>query len=126
MGFLINDCSLHLLTQDIISKCKPFSCGNADLDEFFLKDSPLYTENLLGKTYCYLLDEDPTVIVCAFTLSNDSVRIDHLPNSRKKKINVDIPREKQMRRYPAVLLGRLGVNIKFAGKGVGTELLLFI
>ncbi|MBQ6749253.1 MAG: GNAT family N-acetyltransferase [Bacteroidaceae bacterium] len=126
MGFLTEHCSFHLLTRNIIATCQPFSCGNADLDEFFLKDSPLYTENLLGKTYCYLLDEDPTIIVCAFTLSNDSVRVDHLPNSRKRKINDDIPREKQMRRYPAVLLGRLGVNKNFAGKGVGTELMLFI
>lgn len=31
-----------------------------------------------------------------------------------------------MRRYPAVLLGRLGVNMEFAGKGVGTELMRFI
>ena len=79
MGFLTEHCSFHLLKRDIIATCQPFSCGNPDLDEFFLKDSPLYTENLLGKTYCYLLDEDPTVIVCAFTLSNDSVRVDQLP-----------------------------------------------
>lgn len=126
MGFLTEYCSFHLLTREIIAKCQHFSCGNGDLDEFFAKDSPLYTERLLGKTYCYLLDEGPTVIVCAFTLSNDSVRVDQLPNSRKKKINEDIPREKQMRRYPAVLIGRLGVNEMYSGKGVGSELMQFI
>lgn len=63
MGFLTEYCSFHLLTREIIAKCQHFSCGNGDLDEFFAKDSPLYTERLLGKTYCYLLDEDPTVIL---------------------------------------------------------------
>lgn len=126
MGFLREHCSFHLLTREIILSCQPFSCGNSDLDEFFMKDSPLNSEKLLGKTYCYLLNEDPTVIVCAFTLSNDSVRVDQLPNSRKKKINESIPYEKRLRRYPAVLIGRLGVNVEFTGKGIGSELLLFI
>ena len=126
MGFLSEHCSFHLLTREIISTCKPFSCGNADLDEFFMKDSIPYMDKLLGKTYCYLLDKDPSIIVCAFTLSNDSVRVDHLPNNRKKKINNAIPHEKQMRRYPAVLIGRLGVSKDFSGIGVGTELMAFI
>lgn len=37
-----------------------------------------------------------------------------------------MPREKQMRRYPAALIGRLGVNIDYAGKGIGSELLDFL
>lgn len=126
MGFLSEKCTFQLLTEEIVSICKPFSCGDSDLDEFFTKDSTLYNEKLLGKTYCYLLKDDPTVIVAAFTLSNDSVRVDDLPNSRKKKINENIPRRKQMRRYPAVLIGRLGVNTDFAGKGIGTEIMKFI
>lgn len=126
MSFLFEKCAFHVLTRDIVSSCKPFSCGNADLDEFFLRDATLYSETLLGKTYCFLLDDDPSVVVCAFTVANDSVRVDQLPNSRKKRVNKDIPYEKQMRRYPAVLIGRLGVNGKFAHKGVGSELLEFI
>ena len=31
-----------------------------------------------------------------------------------------------MRRYPAVLIGRLGVNIRYANKGIGSELLSII
>ena len=123
MGFLLEFCSFQTLTRDILDTCKPFSCGNSDLDDFFMNDALLYSENLLGKTYCYILKDDPTVIVCAFTVSNDSLRVDLLPNSRKKKINSAIPREKQMRRYHAVLIGRIGVNVAFAGKGIGTELM---
>ena len=123
MGFLTERCTLRVLTRDILASCKPFVCGNADLDDYFSNDALLYQEQLLGKTYCYLLDEDPSVIVCAFTLSNDSVRVDHLPGSRKRKVNSSIPYPKHLRRYPAVLIGRLGVNVDYAAKGVGSELM---
>lgn len=66
-------------------RLQSFSCGNADLDEFFQHDAPLYSRQMLGKSYCFRLDENPSVIVCAFTLSNDSIRVDMLPNSREKK-----------------------------------------
>ena len=123
MGFLTEHCSLRVLTRDILASCRPFVCGNADLDDYFCNDATLYQEQLLGKTYCYLLDEDPSVIVCAFTLSNDSVRVDHLPSSRKNKVNSGIPFTKRLRRYPAVLIGRLGVSVDYADKGVGSELM---
>ena len=71
-------------------------------------------------------DEAPSVIVCAFTLSNDSIRVDMLPNSREKKVQRDIPRSKQMRRYPSVLIGRLGINVEFAHRGISSELMEFI
>ena len=60
MGFLADHGTFRLLTHEIVDSCKPFSCSNFDLDEFFMKDSSNYAEKLLGKTYCYLLDEDPS------------------------------------------------------------------
>jgi hypothetical protein len=68
----------------------------------------VYNQELLA--FCFTLDENPKIIVCAFTISNDSIKTTHLPNSRKKKVTQEIPRQKQMRSYPAVLIGRLGVN----------------
>ena len=56
------------------------------------------------------MDENPEIIICAFTISNDSIKTFNLPNARKKKVNKDIPRQKQMKSYPAVLIGRLGVH----------------
>lgn len=64
----------------------------------------------MGKTYCFTLDENPEIIICAFTISNDSIKTFNLPNARKKKVNKDIPRQKQMKSYTAVLIGRLGVH----------------
>ena len=43
-----------------------------------------------------------------------------------RKLSHDIPREKRMRRYPAVLIGRLGINVDFRHQGIGSELLDFI
>lgn len=126
MGFLLEKCIFSPLDEVVISGCRPFSCGNSDLDEFFQHDAPLYSAQMLGKSYCFRLDEDPSVIVCAFTLSNDSIRVDMLPNSREKKMQKNIPHSKQMRRYPGVLIGRLGINVDFAGRGLGTELMDFI
>ncbi len=126
MGFLEDKCSLSVLDEKVISRSKPFSCGNKDLDDFFLNDSSLYRQQRLGNSYCFLLDEDPSVIVCAFTLSNDSLRIDLLPNSRGKKILKEIPRSKHMYRYPGVLIGRLGVSMDYVRHGIGTEMMEFI
>lgn len=59
--------------EQTIRDCVPFSCGDEDLDEFFMKDSTNYAKS-----------------------------------------------------YPAVLLGRLGVNQEFANQGIGKELMKFI
>ncbi|MCR4774272.1 MAG: N-acetyltransferase [Prevotella sp.] len=122
MGFLTENCRLALLTNEILSQSEPFSCGDDDLDNFFREDAVLFTQNMLGRTYCYLLRDNPKVIVCAFTVSNESMRTDLLPGSRRKALNRAIPREKQMRRYPATLIGRLGVNKYYSDKGIGQEL----
>lgn len=33
MGFLLDKCSFSPLDEEVIAGCRPFSCGNADLDE---------------------------------------------------------------------------------------------
>jgi GNAT superfamily N-acetyltransferase len=126
LGFLSKNCTLKVLNAEVIEKCNPFDCGHSDLNDFFINDSINYSKELLGKSYCFILDNDPQTIICAFTISNDSIKIDLLPNSRKKKVIKDIPRQKQFKSYPAVLIGRLGVNKKFKGKGIGNELMDFI
>lgn len=112
-----------MLTRDLIATCKPFHCSDKDLDEFFTEDAPKYHDARLGKSYCFILDEEPSIIVCAYTLSNDSVHVKGLPRARKKKVNSHIAHQKQMRRYPAILIGRLAVNEDYSDKGVGSELL---
>ena len=46
---LFETCSFCEFTEEIVTHCQPFSCGNADLDDFFCHDSILYSKKLLGK-----------------------------------------------------------------------------
>ena len=126
MDFLETKCSFQSFTEKLIKSSDNFECENDDLNDFFLNDCINYSKELLGKSYCFTLDEDETKIVCAFTISNDSIKVNTLPNSRKRVVIKAIPRPKQFKSYPAVLIGRLGVNKKFGRQGIGTELMDFI
>ena len=113
MSFLLDHCTLKVYDAQLLENSNEFDCGNQDLNEFFSKDLIPYSFELLGKSYCFTLDKDPKVITCAFTIANDSIKTLYLPNSRKRKVILEIPREKHMRSYPAVLIGRLGVHKDF-------------
>lgn len=131
MGFLDEKCTLKVYDKNILDGCVAFDCGNPDLNEFFSDDALNYSSQLLGKSYCFTLDEDESKIVAAFTISNDSIKTFTLPNARKGKVTANIPRQKHMRSYPAVLIGRLGVDVNFRNfegeeKSVGDQLMDFI
>lgn len=111
------------MTAHLIESCAPFSCGNKDLDEFFCCDYADYQKQLMGKTYAFVEIDDPKEIICAVTVSNASIFTNYLPNARKKKVGENVPSAKRDLIYPAVLIGRLGVNVKFMRHHVGTELM---
>ncbi|MEY4804862.1 MAG: hypothetical protein RL331_1383 [Bacteroidota bacterium] len=114
------------LTNDLLYTSQDFDCGHVDLNDFFKTNSSAFSKQLLGKSYCFTSEESPPQIVCAFTISNDSIKVSELPNSRKKILNRHIPHLKHMRNYPAVLIGRLGVHKQFQGQNIGGQLLDFI
>lgn len=124
MSFLFEKCTLHelIVPEDIAG----FSCGDEDLDSFFTTDCFAYSKQLLGKSYCYKLDSDANTVVCAFTLANAGIRVSDLPNSRKKKLEADIPHAKSLKDYPAVLVGRLGVSQDFRSMHIGSDVLEYI
>lgn len=124
MGFLADKCVFSFYTQNSLVESSPIECGNEDLDKFFLEDAFLQEKELLCKNYCFTLADGSNKIVSSFTLSNDSIK--KLPNSRKKKIEKNIPYEKHYSSYPAVMIGRLGVDKQFQGLHIGTEVLDFI
>lgn len=122
--FLTDHCTLHRLAH--AEEMAGFTCGDADLDEFFTAESIYYAKELLGKSYYYALDEQPHTVVCAFTLSNASIRVDDLPYARRKKLETNIPHVKSLKDYPAVLIGRLGVSQDFHSLHIGSEALEYI
>lgn len=124
MGFLADKCIFSTYSTDNLDESFPFKCGVADLDSFFLKDAFSHQKALLCKNYCFVLADKPKQIVASFTLSNDSIK--KIPNARKKKVERSIPHEKHYSSYPAVMVGRLGVDIHFQNLHIGTETLNFI
>ena len=126
MSFLQDKCLASPLNNETLKQCRPFSCGENDLDNFFSCDADNYARQLLGKSYCFRLEDDMAVIVCALTLSNSSIDARNFPNSRRKKLTQNIPHEKSLSSYPATLIGRLGVSREYSGRGVGTELMEYI
>ena len=106
---LAEDCTFYSLNRIDLKKVL-FDCNNDDLNDFFFNDSLKYAKALLGKTYCFV-DNRSNEIVSFFTIANDSLKTHNLPNSRRKKVETHISREKILRSYPAILIGRLGVNI---------------
>lgn len=137
---LFERCDLSLLTPQQIRDCEPFTCGESedeqDLNEFFAQDAIPFQNRLLGKTYVLTLkqtDEEkqsnkPKRIVTFFTLANDSIRLTNKMNEEYRELFLDDTdlRDKTIKRFPGVLLGRLGTNQAFLGQGYGTAVMNFI
>lgn len=127
MDSLLDLCFPCVLTREVLDACVRFSCGDDDMDEFFYKDALDYSRFRMGKSYCFRLTDDPTVIVACFTVSNDSIRIFDLGSSKKNKMWKELSnREKRLSRYPGVLIGRLAVSQEFANRGFGSDVVRFI
>ena len=87
---------------------KPFDCGEGDLNDFLLLDAKQYSKGLLAVTYV-IEDEDMTVAF--FSLSNDRISLLESDKATWRRIKSAFPHRKHRSDYPAVKIGRLGVNI---------------
>lgn len=122
------DCTLFKFNEQILRNCQPFDCGVEDLNDFFATDAIAYDRDLMGKTYCWLDNEDDTRIVAMITLANAGIQTTHLRNHPKRHLNKGIAHNKQGRTYPAVLIGRLGVNVAYQSPEyrIGAQIMNFI
>lgn len=103
------------------SELLPFDCGNSDLTDFFLHSAKESLKKLMSVTY-YLEAEGKTILF--FTLSNDKIseieQKDDQPLFSKsffRKIKNKFGRSKHRSDYPAVKIGRFGVNKDYRGTG---------
>lgn len=112
-------------TKEVAEYCDPFCCGDSDLDEYFEEDAFLYEKELLGKTYCWISRENDKQIVAIATLAYDGIKTFNLDNTSRNSFQRKIPHTKRHRSYPAVLIGRLGVNKLFQTRGlrIGSQLM---
>lgn len=100
-----------------------FVCGEDDLDDFFHNNVIINTDKMVGRTYAFV-ERESGIIVSLFTMATDSINVSVLPNNRRRKIKETV--DKPLRRYPGILIGRLGVNIKLSGKGYGSAIMEYI
>lgn len=119
---MLEYCEFCELNEDVLRECGGFSCKDKDITEFFTKEYADYAYQLLGKSYCFV-EPDKHRIVGAFTVANSSIRADLLPNSRRNRLNRNIPNEKRRPQYPAVLVGQLAVSDGYMRQRVGDEIL---
>lgn len=100
-----------------------FACGEDDLDDFFHNNVLINTDKMVGRTYAFV-ERKSGVVVSLFTMAADSINVSVLPNNRRRKIKETV--DKPLRRYPGILIGRLGVNIKLSGRGYGSAIMEYI
>lgn len=86
---------------------KPFDCGEEDLNEFLLLDAKDYLHRLMSVTYIIENDERT---VAFFSVSNDRVAISDTDKATWRRIKKLFPHTKHRSDYPAVKIGRLGVD----------------
>jgi GNAT superfamily N-acetyltransferase len=94
---------------------RDFSCGKHVLDNYVHTQASQDVKRKLCVVFALFED---TVIKGYYTLSNASVPAELMPEALRKKM------PGSYKSLPVTLLGRLAVDIKFKGQGLGSILLL--
>jgi predicted GNAT family N-acyltransferase len=96
---------------------KEFSCGNIMLDEYFHKQANQDVKRKLAA--CFVLrDEHSSLVKGYYTLSSNGIPQDFIPIEFQKKL------PNSYSTLPTTLLGRLAVDNRFKGQGLGKILLI--
>lgn len=101
---------------------RSFCCSDKDLTNFLLEDAKNYQRDLMAVTYLF---ETPDLkeTVAYFSLLNDKLSYNPTEHSIWNRLNRLVANKKRRKNYPAVKIGRLAVNEKFAGLHIGKQLI---
>jgi GNAT superfamily N-acetyltransferase len=94
---------------------KAFGCGVGSLDEYLRRYALQSLEKNIGVTIVAVAEEDRTRILGYYTVSMAQVSVEHLPSSLSR----GLPRYP----VPAMRIGRLAVDRRAQGQGIGAALL---
>jgi len=96
---------------------KNFSCGKDLLDNYFWKQARQDVKRKLSACFV-LVDNETNRISGYYTLSSNSISHELIPETFKKKL------PKTYLNIPTILLGRLAIDKRYQGKGIGKILLI--
>ena len=95
---------------------KDFDCGKPPLNQYLYTQAKQDVKRKLSA--CFILADDQNSVRGYYTLSNASVSRELLPENIKTKLPASYAD------LPATLMGRLAVDIKYKGQGLGKLLLI--
>ncbi len=93
-----------------------FTCGIEKLDKYLKEHASQETRKKVAVVYA-IREKSCAKVIGYYTLSSYSIELTNLPGNIIKKL----PRYKAL---PAILIGRLAVDSKHQGKGIGELILL--
>ena len=94
-----------------------FSCGKELLDVYLHRQANQDVKRKLSA--CFVINDTETNLIKGYyTLSNNSIPSKQVPNQILKKL------PKSYQSIPTTLLGRLAIDNKFQGQGVGKLILI--
>jgi predicted GNAT family N-acyltransferase len=94
-----------------------FSCGKEMLDNYIQKQAGQDIKSKVST--CFVLSDDGKLIKGYYTLSGGSIPHSQVSADTSKKLK--LPRYKDL---PVILLGRLAIDTRFMGQGLGSALLI--
>lgn len=96
--------------------CTEFDCGNNELNQYLRKYAKQNDKRGIGKTYIAVKPSTAKSIGGYYTISTSTIEFESLPQDTARKLpNYPIP---------AILIGRLAVDLNCQGEGLGEELLV--
>ncbi|MCF6306985.1 MAG: GNAT family N-acetyltransferase [Flavobacteriaceae bacterium] len=107
------------LTENLNSnhRKKEFSCGKEMLDNYLQKQANQDIKRKLSA--CFVLnDKETNLLKGYYTLANNNIPQNLIPTEFQKKL------PKSYTSIPTTLLGRLAIDNRFQGKGIGKLLLM--
>lgn len=93
-----------------------FDCEDNGLNEFLKKDSFEYKNQLIAKTFLVIYEEH---VVAFFSVMNDAIKLKLIETIETKRL-------RRLHEYPAIKIGRLGVDKRYKRRGVGKIIINFV
>jgi GNAT superfamily N-acetyltransferase len=110
---------MNQITENLNSghRKNEFSCGKEMLDNYLHRQANQDIKRKLSA--CFVInDQETNLLKGYYTLANNSIPQETIPEKFKKKL------PKSYSSIPTTLLGRLAIDNRFQGKGIGKLLLI--